>query len=415
MRGASLFLIVLIVLAPTSMPQFGHKTDSFMNNRSVESATLADLIISRLGSAYEVRLAASGGRLVFVEPDAWQGNSDVFPVAGGARVGHHWSQFLMLSPGKWLTDRVESEGQRLVSFKVLQESGKVVSYFGTWKFRDYFTVSALHYFWVNGDILYRYVTANLTVTGDIPDPVGAIWVELMNDPNYYGVAVTKTTEGIVTKDMHGATGHALKEYTLDDYGWIMLYEPLASNVQGSPALVKVKATHAVHPTVCDCSNVDNIELHLMGKDETRNLAKGEFFELSYLLIVSTETQSYDWIDPAVDRAKHVIDDIRSGSYTFTSVQTTLRQTETRTESPPASMSEPLRSSFSSNSMQWIAYGAIFLAAMAALLYAIRPRQKRREKPSKKPRVKEIRSTIGKHRVKEIQTRTKSSALKVEEE
>jgi hypothetical protein len=59
---------------------------------------------------YEVRLMPDETMLMYIEPDEWQGNSDVYPVVGGRRVGHHWSQFLMLSPGKWLTDRVESEG-----------------------------------------------------------------------------------------------------------------------------------------------------------------------------------------------------------------------------------------------------------------------------------------------------------------
>jgi hypothetical protein len=40
------------------------------------------------------------------------------------------------------------------------------------------------------------VKTNLTVLRDIPDPVGAIWVELMNDPDYYATAVSKTEKGV---------------------------------------------------------------------------------------------------------------------------------------------------------------------------------------------------------------------------
>ncbi len=36
--------------------------------------------------------------LMYIEPDEWQGNSDVHLVVSGRKVGHHWS--LMLSPGK---------------------------------------------------------------------------------------------------------------------------------------------------------------------------------------------------------------------------------------------------------------------------------------------------------------------------
>ena len=271
-----------------------------------------DLYLFKAGAThYEVRLLPENIRLIYLEPDMWQGNSDVYPLAGGRRVGHHWSQFLMLSPGKWLTDRVESEGEFLIDFKVLKSSGKLVAYSGKWGFRDYFVTTAVHYIWADDEFLYRYVKTNLTVLRDIPDPVGAIWVELMNDPDYYATAVSKTEKGLITYDMHGVTGHALKEYTLGIYGWIALINPLSSDVRGSPALILVRSSQKAHPTVCNCPNVDNIEIHMLG-DEIRMLKKGDYFELHYLLIVSNKPNSYSWIDEAIKRAIPMIELIDKG-------------------------------------------------------------------------------------------------------
>ncbi len=53
----------------------------------------------------------------------------------------------------------------------------------------------------------------------------------MNYPDYYATAVSKT-EKLITYDMRGLTGHALREYTLGSYGWIALVNPL-SDVRGS--------------------------------------------------------------------------------------------------------------------------------------------------------------------------------------
>ncbi|MCS7125846.1 MAG: hypothetical protein NZ929_02925, partial [Aigarchaeota archaeon] len=199
------------------------------------------LILTKAGAThYEVRLESTDTMLIYLEPDMWQGNSDVYPVTGGQRVGHHWSQFLMLSPGRWLTDRVESEGQFLIDFKIFKERGWMIIYAGRWGFRDYFITDAIHYIWIEDGILYRYVKTNLTVLKDIPDPVGAIWVELMNDPDYYMTAITNTREGLIVYNMSGVTGHALKEYVLNRYGWIALINPRLA--EGSPALILVKSS-----------------------------------------------------------------------------------------------------------------------------------------------------------------------------
>lgn len=66
-----------------------------------------------------VRSAGTARPLLEIVPDAWSGNANVYAPGGTIRVGHFWSQLLMFSGGNWLTDRVESEGFRLISFEVL--------------------------------------------------------------------------------------------------------------------------------------------------------------------------------------------------------------------------------------------------------------------------------------------------------
>jgi uncharacterized membrane protein len=112
--------------------------------------------------------------------------------------------------------------------------------------------------------------------------------------------------------MRGTTGHALKEYTLGSYGWVALINPLSKDVRGSVALVLVRSSHKAHPTVYSGPNVDNIEIHLLGKGEKRILRRGDSFELHYLLIVSNEPNSYSWIGGAIERAKPVVELIDSG-------------------------------------------------------------------------------------------------------
>jgi uncharacterized membrane protein len=264
-----------------------------------------ELFLFKAGAThYEIRLLPEEVILIYLEPDMWQGNSDVYPLTGGKRVGHHHSQLELLG--------AVHPPQFLIDFKVLEDRGKIVAYSGKWGYRDYFESAATHYIWAEDGLLYRYVKTNLTVLRDIDYPVEAIWVALANDPDYYATAVANTSEGLVTYDMRGTRGHALREYTLKDYGWIALINPLSEDVKGSPALVLVRSTHEVHPTVCNCPNTDNIEIHLLGKDEKKMLRKGDYFELHYLLIVSAEPNSYSWIDEAIKRAKIRIELIDRG-------------------------------------------------------------------------------------------------------
>ncbi|MCC6003744.1 MAG: DUF4200 domain-containing protein [Thermofilum sp.] len=268
-----------------------------------------DLYLFKAGAThYEVRLLPENTLLIYLEPDKWQGNSDVYPLAGGKKVGHHHSQFQVLSPGRWLTG-----GEYLIDFRVISGKGKIVVYSGSWGFRDYFVTTAIHYIWADGEYLYRYVKTDLAVLRNIPDPVGAIWVALANDPDYYADAVANTCQGLVSYNMRGLTGHALREYALCSFGWIALVNPLNSEVKGSPALVLVWSSSTAHPTVYSGANVDNIEIHLLGRDEARTLTKGEHFELHYLLIVSNQPNNYTWINEAVERAKPIIELIDKGN------------------------------------------------------------------------------------------------------
>jgi len=100
---------------------------------------LEDLVMTEdaPGSGFWViALTKSQHRLLEIVPDAWQGNTNLYPYDGTVRVGHLWSQFLMFSPGQWLTDRVESEGEQMLSFEVLEGQAKIIHYKGEWAFRD---------------------------------------------------------------------------------------------------------------------------------------------------------------------------------------------------------------------------------------------------------------------------------------
>lgn len=252
-----------------------------------------------------IALAESGHRLIETVPDDWQGNANIYPIHGTVRVGHLWSQFLMLSPGKWLTDRVESEGQHLLSFEILEGEGKLICYKGEWAFRDLFASGAEHYVWVKGETVFHYVKAQLTVLKDISD-VGAVWVELMNDADVYSNIATKTEGGVIERAATGTTNqHYLDNYTLGRYGWVAIYGPMRGQ-KGSAALVAIEASDPVHPRSFD-GHVDNIELHMLDPRKTTTLPTGRTFYLDYLLLVSTKSNTWDWVDKAIEEAQPIID------------------------------------------------------------------------------------------------------------
>jgi hypothetical protein len=246
--------------------------------------------------------------LARIGPDVWQGNADVFPAEGALRVGHFWSALLMLSPGKWLTDKVESEGLKLEYFGVLADSGTVIQYEGTWRFRDYFTTKARHSVWSDQEYVYHLVRARLDIMTSIDD-VGAVWVELMNDGDAYTYVITKTKSGLIRRGAPGRTKkHYLDEYLLDNGGWIAMYGARKGQ-SGSPALVLLTASQPVRPRQWDC-NTDNIELHLLDPKLARNLNPGAPLELEYMLIISPDPDSYVWIDEAVTQARQLVETLK---------------------------------------------------------------------------------------------------------
>jgi len=95
---------------------------------------LTDLSMFQDNDLWRIRVDDTDRDLVITGPDVWQGNSDIFHTEGSVRVGHLWSQFLMLREGYWLTDRAESEGEYLIDFNVIQDRGKIIWYNGSWGF-----------------------------------------------------------------------------------------------------------------------------------------------------------------------------------------------------------------------------------------------------------------------------------------
>jgi len=360
MLGMIFFLIMSEVIAHgLPMDRKMQKSDLIlMSNGSLASnpenalSDKRDLYLFKAGAThYEVRLLPENTLLIYLEPDKWQGNSDVYPLAGGKRVGHHHSQFQVLSPGKWLTG-----GEYLMDFRVINGRGKIVVYSGSWGFRDYFVTTAVHYIWADSEYLYRYVKTNLTVLRDVPDPIGAIWIALANDPDYYAEAVANTCQGLVSYDMRGVTGHALREHALCSFGWIALVNPLDSGVKGSPALVLVWSSSTAYPTVYSGANVDNIEIHLLEKDKVRTLRRGDRFELHYLLIVSNQPNNYTWISEAVERAKPIIELINKGD---------IPETASAQQEIPSS--SPQQTSFTNLLLVAAAAIAVFIVSIAYVL------------------------------------------------
>ena len=104
------------------------------------------LELRKTGDAYRFVLRTTGKEFAVMVPDAWQGNVQILSPSG-VHCGVVWPHFLANSEGKWLTDKVESEGMKLVDFEVLQSSGPVIGYRGEWKFHDSFSSSVTHFTW----------------------------------------------------------------------------------------------------------------------------------------------------------------------------------------------------------------------------------------------------------------------------
>ena len=194
----------------------------------VDLNNLTTLSMLSVGGGFEhITIPSTGQLLTRIAPSLWQGNADIYPVdpritspGDTRRAGHYWSQFLMAgtdpADGKYfLTDMVESEGETLQSFNVIQSAGKVIEYEGTWTFRNLFTTTAHHWVWVEGNDEYHRVQVSLDVLNPIHD-VKSIWTEFFNSPDAYATVTASTRDdGIQTTSILGTTNqHHLGEFEL---------------------------------------------------------------------------------------------------------------------------------------------------------------------------------------------------------
>lgn len=275
-----------------------------------QSAVASDddaLELRKTGDEYRLRLRETSRELARVVPDAWQGNVRVLSPSG-QECGVVWPHFLMNSEGNWLTDRVESEGMKLIEFEVLQDTGPVIGYRGQWKFRDYFTSSEMHFIWYRSaeSTQVHLVKTRLQVLKDL-EGINAIWVEFMTRENSYTTAAAMVKERkVITLDV-SKTGleqnmHYWDGQVLDEPGWISI-SGARNNQDASAALVPLNfSTGAVRPRINN-GHVDNIEIHMLDASKRNNLTAGEEFHLEYLLFVGPDKKGWKWIDRAVKRAR----------------------------------------------------------------------------------------------------------------
>lgn len=265
------------------------------------------LELRKTGEDYRFVLRKTGKELAMMIPDAWQGNVRILSPSG-RHCGVAWPHFLMYSQGKWLTDRVESEGMKLVDFKVLQDSGLVIGYRGQWKFRDYFTSSETHFTWYESaeSTQVHLVRTRLQILKDLEE-ITTIWVEFMTRENSYTTAAAMVMGSkIITRDI-SKTGpernmHYWDGRELADRGWITIYG--ARNKQGScVALVPLTFSPGVVRPRINNGHVDNIEMHMLDAHKRNKLKKGQEFFLEYLLIAGPDRKEWKWIAPAVRRAR----------------------------------------------------------------------------------------------------------------
>jgi hypothetical protein len=263
---------------------------------------------------YRVVVADDRKELAALRPDAWQGNVNILSP-NGRLVGVNWPHFLMNSEGRWLTDRVESEGQQLAEFKVLVPSGPVVGYRGTWKFRDYFVSRETHRIWYEPDsqVQVHFIQTELEVIKDLPE-ISAVWVEFMTQENSCATAAAKMKDGTVATMDVSKTGPLANMHYWDGQelardGWIAIYG--ARQGQGGCVALapRDRASGPIHPRVNN-GHVDNIELHMLDARERHLLQTGQRFSLEYLLLAGSDRSDTDWIAPALAKAANTVETLR---------------------------------------------------------------------------------------------------------
>ena len=269
------------------------------------------LEIQKAGDDYRIVQEAQDKTLALTKPNAWQGNVEILSPLG-IHAGVLWPHFLMHSEGNWLTDKVESEGMKLLDFDILLSSGPLVGYRARWTFRDYFTSSETHFVWFDADnsVQVHWIRTELQVLRDL-EHITAVWVEFMTRENSFTTVATKRENGTkVTMDV-GKTGaernmHYWHEYRLAETGWITIFGS-KSGQTGCAVLVPLASSQSpVRPRVNN-GHVDNIELHILDPRTPDTLKKGAKLFLEYLLLAGPDNTDVRWIDPAVERARDCLE------------------------------------------------------------------------------------------------------------
>jgi hypothetical protein len=256
----------------------------------------------------DYRVMAGHKVLAEVVPDANMGNMGILSVKNTMLCGVNWPHFLLYSQGKWLTDKVESEGFKLLEFTPLKTSGPLVGYSGKWQFRDYCISSECHFTWYDetNATQFHLVKARLEILKDLPD-ISSAWVEFMTAENSYTTVAAKTRGGqIMTMDVSktgkDANMHYLDGYELATDGWITIYG--ARKGQGTCVAMVPIGEHSdiLRPRINN-GHVDNIEIHALDARKQNFLKQGRVFTIEYLLIVGPDQKDWKWIDAAVQRAR----------------------------------------------------------------------------------------------------------------
>lgn len=255
---------------------------------------------------YRLVVGETGKELAALVPDAWQGNVKIVSP-NGKHCGVAWPHFLMNSEGQWLSDRVESEGLKLVEFELLHRSGPVIGYRGQWRFRDYFVSSETHHIWYQRKCKTQVhlIRTELEVLRNLTD-ITTTWVEFMTRENSYTTVAAKTGTGeVITMDV-SETGewrnmHYWDGEKLANDGWITIYGA-RSGQDGCAALVPLRHSPGpIHPRINN-GHVDNIEIHMLDARKHHRLDKHQKFLLEYLLIAGPDKKDWEWIDAVVASA-----------------------------------------------------------------------------------------------------------------
>ena len=280
----------------------------FMAFFQITVASDGDVLdLRKTGDVYRIVLSITGKELAVVGPDVWQGNMNILSPSG-AHCGVLWPHFLMNSEGKWLTDKVESEGMKLVDFEVLKLSGSVVGYRGKWSFRDYFQSSETHFTWYEPTELTQVhlIRTRLRILKDL-EGITTTWVEFMTRENSYTTAASMTKGGeVLTMDVsrtgEGQNMHYWDGSELDPNGWITIYD-CKNDQAGCAAMVPLRfSTSSMRPRINN-GHVDNIEIHMLDARKRNNLKKGQEVFLEYLFIAGPDRKDSKWIAHSVKQAR----------------------------------------------------------------------------------------------------------------